>query len=125
MNSDLRQITRPLSNINSAEQRLFQPSILSGRYVCSENTESVEDPDGLDRFVQESKIKDRAIEGRETTLVKIWDPCNGKLLASIRDPGMSIKPYTTKDGLVNMQEHIDNSKQPIFFKAEPPLRYGD
>ena len=42
-----------------------------------------------------------------TNLIKIRDPCDGKLLATIRNPKCKIEPYKTRDAIIDIQEYIE------------------
>lgn len=53
-------------------------------------------------------MQDKSIIGLKTNLVRIRDPCNGHLLAQIRDPKINIMPYKTMEGVFDMKNHIDN-----------------
>ena len=67
-------------------------------------------------------MQDRALN-RKTNLVKIKDPCTGNVLVTIRDPKHKIEPYKNMDGVVDIQDHIDNRKLPTFYKGEPAVTY--
>ena len=56
----------------------------------------------LDQFVEYSKVQDRAFIGRLTNLVRIRDPTSGMVIATIRDPTTSIRPYQQGDYIIDM-----------------------
>ena len=93
-----------------------------------EESSDVEVLNDLDKYVEHMQVQDRALK-RKTNLVKIMDPCNGNVLASIRDPKCRIIPYKDMEGIVDIQKiiqkHIDERKLPTFYKGEPALTFGD
>ena len=72
------------------------------------------DSTSLDQFVEYLKVQDRAFIGRLTNLVRIRDPSTGMLIATVRDPSMSIRPYQLGDNIIDMHEAIINAKAPLF-----------
>ena len=57
----------------------------------------------LEKYVEVVKVTDSAIKGKESTLVKIRDPCNnGNVLVTIRNPKHSIANYANKDKLIDI-----------------------
>ena len=77
----------------------------------------------LEPFVECKMVVDKSIIGVKTKLVRIRDPCNGQLLAQIRDPKIAIQPYQTMDGVIDIKDHIDNRKLPHFYKGEVPMTF--
>ena len=89
--------------------------------------EELSDEEGLDtylhNYVQYLKVQDRAILGRLTQLVQIRDPCNGHIIASIRDPKVGIVSYKSEDGVIDLQKSIDTGVPPIFNRDELPMSF--
>ena len=79
----------------------------------------------LDSFVEYLRVQDRAITGQLTNLVRIRDPVNGHLIASIRNPKIDIHPYKSHEGVIDMYEAIVNAYVPIFNAEEQPLQFDD
>ena len=79
----------------------------------------------LEKFVVHEKVQDRAIEDKMSNVVRVKDPCTGNTLVSIRNPQVKIKPYSSMDGVVDMEEHITNRRIPIFYKTELPLDFSN
>lgn len=77
----------------------------------------------LDEFIEHTEVQDRALK-RKTQLVKIRDPCNGNVLATLRDPKAKIDPYRNKHAIINIQEHIDKRELPKFYKGEPSIAFN-
>ena len=70
-------------------------------------------------------MQDRAVSDRKTLIVRIKDPCNGKLIASVRDPKVKIGPYRDMDKIIDMQAHIENRTNPQFYKEMSPLNFDE
>ena len=70
----------------------------------------------LEEYLEYQEVQDRACK-RLTNLIKIRDPCDGKLLATIRNPKCKIEPYKTKDAIIDIQEYIEKQEIPKFYKG--------
>ena len=73
------------------------------QFSSCEESEDIKD---LEEYVEYQEVQDRAFK-RMTNLIKIRDPCDGKLLATIRNPKCKIEPYKTKDAIIDIQEYIE------------------
>ena len=47
------------------------------------------------------------------------------ILATVRDPKIKIANYKTTDGLVDINDCLENGKHPNFFPGDPPINFGD
>ena len=94
-----------------------------------EGIEEISDEDGieinrkLEQFVEYFKVQDKALIGSLTNMVRIKDPSTGLLIASIRDPKVDINPYSSMDGVIDMQEAIENGKVPVFNSEVGPMSF--
>lgn len=107
--------------------KMVQSSLFGGQ-INESNGETPllrDKPSNLAKFVETMKVQDRALVNRQTKLVKIRDPCNGHTIAVIRDPKIDIQPYSSMNGVIDLQGHIENSQPPIFFPAVQPIKYSD
>ena len=120
----------------STESKVAQSQTLRGIEIITDTTETDEldflekqteneEVKRLEPFVEYKKVQDKSIIGVKTNLVRIRDPCNGQLLAQIRDPKIAILPYQTMDGVIDIKDHIENRKLPHFYKGEVPLTFDN
>ena len=91
----------------------------------SSSCDSTEIAKELDEFVEHLIVQDNKTLNRMTDLIKIRDPCNGNLIVSIRDPKCKIEPYKTREGIINIQEHIEKRELPKFYKGQPSISYKE
>ena len=107
------QFLRTASDMNShlKPHQPSQVSFLINRGNQSSSCESSEIAKDLEEFVEHMMVKDRALN-RMTSLIRIRDPCNGNLLATIRDPKCKIEPYKRREGIIDIQEHIEKRELP-------------
>ena len=87
------------------------------------NDECNDIKDHLEQFVEYFKVQDKALIGRLTNMVRIKDPGTGLLIASIRDPKVDINPYSDMNGVIDMQEAIENGTVPVFNPEVAPMSF--
>jgi len=87
--------------------------------------------DGLDisnrlgEFVEYVRVQDKAFSGSMTNLVRIRDPCTGQLLVEIRDPKIDINPYSSMEGVIDIQEALEKQIVPIFNREQLPITFEE
>lgn len=87
------------------------------------NEEGAEFDNRLGQAVEYFKVQDKAFIGSLTNMVRIKDPGTGLLIASIRDPKVDINPYSSMDGVIDMEEAIRLGTVPVFNSEVPPMNF--